>query len=141
MATPFTPFHSLLWAHWRLSSLSLLQWIFSTQESNRGLLHCRWILYQLSCQGSPHSSLTQAHSSLQVLPGLFPPRLPSSQLISSSSLLPAYRTHALPLENQLWFSGCTISRVFFMALISNALNELLVKVFVCCLSSSDRLEA
>ena len=36
-----------------VSSLSLLQWIFLTQESNRGLLHCRWILYQLSCQESP----------------------------------------------------------------------------------------
>ena len=29
-------------------SLSLLQGIFPTQELNRGLLHCRWILYQLS---------------------------------------------------------------------------------------------
>ena len=29
-------------------SLSLLQWIFLTQESNWGLLHCRRILYQLS---------------------------------------------------------------------------------------------
>ena len=27
--------------------------IFPTQELNRGLLHCRWILYQLSYQGSP----------------------------------------------------------------------------------------
>ena len=33
--------------------LSLLQWIFPTQESNQGLLHCRWILYQLSYQESP----------------------------------------------------------------------------------------
>ena len=31
-----------------VGSLSLLQGIFLTQESNRGLLHCRWILYQLS---------------------------------------------------------------------------------------------
>ena len=31
-----------------LGSLSLLQWIFPTQESNRVLLHCRRILYQLS---------------------------------------------------------------------------------------------
>ena len=31
-------------------SLSLLQGIFLTQEWNRGLLHCRWILYQLSYQ-------------------------------------------------------------------------------------------
>ena len=31
-------------------SLSLLQGIFPTQELNWGLLHCRWILYQLSYQ-------------------------------------------------------------------------------------------
>ena len=37
----------------RVSSLSLLQWIFLTQESNWGLLYCRWILYQLSYEGSP----------------------------------------------------------------------------------------
>ena len=36
-----------------MDSLSLLQGIFPTQESNRGLLHCRWIPYQLSHQGSP----------------------------------------------------------------------------------------
>ena len=36
-----------------MGSLSLLQQIFLTQESNRGLLHCRQILYQLSYQGSP----------------------------------------------------------------------------------------
>ena len=28
--------------------LSHLQGIFLTQESNQGLLHCRWILYRLS---------------------------------------------------------------------------------------------
>ena len=32
-------------------SLSLLQGIFPTQGSNPGLLHCRWILYQLSHVG------------------------------------------------------------------------------------------
>ena len=31
----------------RVGSLSLLQQIFPTQESNLGLLHCRQILYQL----------------------------------------------------------------------------------------------
>ena len=36
-----------------VGSLSLLQGIFSTQGSNLGLPHCRWILYQLSHQGSP----------------------------------------------------------------------------------------
>ena len=35
-----------------VGSLSLLQEIFLTQESNQGLLHCRQILYQLSYQGS-----------------------------------------------------------------------------------------
>ena len=38
----------------RVGSLSLLQGIFPTQESNQGLLHCRWIIYQLSYQGSPN---------------------------------------------------------------------------------------
>ena len=35
-----------------VGSHSLLQGIFPTQESNPGLPHCRWILYQLSYQGS-----------------------------------------------------------------------------------------
>ena len=33
-----------------VGSLSPLQWIFLTQESNPGLLHCRRLLYQLSYQ-------------------------------------------------------------------------------------------
>ena len=36
-----------------VGSLSLLQQIFLIQELNRGLLHCRQILYQLSYQGRP----------------------------------------------------------------------------------------
>ena len=35
-----------------VGSLSFLQQIFPTQRSNQGLLHCRWILYQLNYQGS-----------------------------------------------------------------------------------------
>ena len=34
-----------------MSSLSLLQQIFLTQELNWGLLHCRQILYQLTYKG------------------------------------------------------------------------------------------
>ena len=48
-----------LWNLWNslgwntgVGSLSLLQGIFPTQVSNSGLPHCRWILYQLSYQGS-----------------------------------------------------------------------------------------
>ena len=35
-----------------VGSLSLFQGIFPTRELNRSLLHCRWILYQLSYQES-----------------------------------------------------------------------------------------
>ena len=38
-----------------VGSLSLLQQIFQTQESIWGLLHFRWILYQLSYLGNPAS--------------------------------------------------------------------------------------
>ena len=40
-----------------VGNLFLLQQIFLTQESNRGLLHCRGILYQLSYQGSQKQDL------------------------------------------------------------------------------------
>ena len=36
-----------------VGSLPLLQGIFPTWGVNPGLLHCRWILYQLSQKGSP----------------------------------------------------------------------------------------
>ena len=41
-----------------VGSLSLLQGIFQIQELNRSLPHGRWILYQLSYQGSPRMLLT-----------------------------------------------------------------------------------
>ena len=40
----------------RVGSLSLLQQVFLTQESNQGLLHYRWILYKLSYEGSPETT-------------------------------------------------------------------------------------
>ena len=48
----YSPWNSL-GQNTRVGSLSLLQGIFPTQGSNPGLLHCRWILYQLSHKGSP----------------------------------------------------------------------------------------
>ena len=42
-----------------VGSLSLLQRIFLTQESNWGLPHCRWILYQLSYEKHTHKNLSQ----------------------------------------------------------------------------------
>ena len=43
-----------------VGSLSLLQGIFAIQESNWGLLYCRWILYQLSYQGSPRGIVVRS---------------------------------------------------------------------------------
>ena len=44
-----------------MGSLSILQQIFPTQESNWGLLHCRWILYELSYQGSPNKRIPSVY--------------------------------------------------------------------------------
>ena len=48
-----------------VGSLSLLQGIFPSQESNPGLLHCRRILYQLSHKGSPKNTGVGGLSLLQ----------------------------------------------------------------------------
>ena len=45
-----------------MSRLSLLQWILPTQELNWGLLHRRWILYQLNYQGST-MDISKSHQS------------------------------------------------------------------------------
>ena len=42
-----------------VDSLSLLQGIFPTQGSNPGLPHCRWVLYQLSHNGTSLSKLQE----------------------------------------------------------------------------------
>ena len=48
---------------------ALFKGIFPTQKSNQGLLHCRWILYQLSYQGSPYiHTAAAAAKSLQSCP-------------------------------------------------------------------------
>ena len=39
-----------------VGSLSLLQWIFPTQELDGGLLHCRQLLYQMSYLGSQYAN-------------------------------------------------------------------------------------
>ena len=44
-----------------LGSLSLLQGIFLTKESNQSLLPCKWMLHQLSYQESPKTK-SYAHS-------------------------------------------------------------------------------
>ena len=49
-----------------MGSLSLLQQIFPTQESNWSLLHCRWILYQMSYQGSLEDRVKDSRLSKQL---------------------------------------------------------------------------
>ena len=49
---PYSPWNSPV-QNTRVGSLPLLQRIFPIQELNAALLRCRWIFYQLSCQGSP----------------------------------------------------------------------------------------
>ena len=48
----------------RVGNHSLLQGIFLTQESNLAFLHCRWILYHMSHQVSPLSTVLQSNSVL-----------------------------------------------------------------------------
>ena len=52
-----------------VDSLCLLQWIFQTRESNQDLLHCRWILYQLSYQGSHPIAHTKVNTLLKSTSG------------------------------------------------------------------------
>ena len=68
------PMNYIVYSSWNspgqnrgVGSLSLLQGIFTTQESNWGLLHCRRILYQLSYQNSPLISCESESKSRSVL--------------------------------------------------------------------------
>ena len=49
-----------------VGSLSLLQGILPTQGWNPGLLHCRWILYHLTHQGSPADQKWKSLSHVQL---------------------------------------------------------------------------
>ena len=76
-----------------VGSLSILQQIFPTQESKRGFLHCRQILYQLSHQGSPGilewvaypfsigSSQPRNQTGVSCIAGRFPAGLPGRPYI------------------------------------------------------------
>ena len=71
-----------------VGSLSLLQGIFLPQESNRGLPHCRWILYQLSYQGSSKVKVTQSCPTLRPH-GLYSPWSSPSQNTGVGSSFPS----------------------------------------------------
>ena len=86
---PGKPKNTKVGSNTGVGSLSPLQRVFLTQESNQGLLHCRWILYQLSSQGSPLLSGTR----LKILKAV------SSIFIFFKSFLKAQ--HSPPLQ-RLW---------------------------------------
>ena len=71
-----------------VGSRSLLQWIFPTQESKQGLLHCRQILYQLSYQGSTRNYLVST-SNIICLLGPFCP-LKEGSLVTNSPFFAGY---------------------------------------------------
>ena len=58
-----------------VDSLSLLQGIFLTQESNQGLLYCRWILYQMTIKEASKSVMLSSYlilcHTLLLLPSIF----------------------------------------------------------------------
>ena len=70
-----------------VGTLPLLQPIFPTQESNQGLLHCRWILYQLATREA------QEYWSGYLIPS--PVDLPDPGIKSVS---PALQEDSLPVE-------------------------------------------
>ena len=81
----------------------LLQGIFPAQGSNRGLLHCRQILYHLSHQGSPSGSLKTGSknmsflcSEVTVLTVVYKPFSSSSSPTSLPLTVP--QTHHEPLS-------------------------------------------
>ena len=66
-----------------VGSLSLLQRIFLTQESNQSLLHCRWILYQLSHQGPTKTGV----GSLSLLQQIFLTQESNQSLLHCKQIL------------------------------------------------------
>ena len=70
-----------------MGSLSLLWGIFPTQGLNPGLLHCRWILYQLSHKGSPRIPEWVAYPSPADIPD-----------VGIEPVSPALQADSLPME-------------------------------------------
>ena len=83
-----------------VGSLSFLQGIFPTQGLNPGVPHCRWILYQLSHQGSPWGMGVRVGDGCSLSPEPLPPRFELSlQTVLSPSQTPGLpRFFLIPLS-------------------------------------------
>ena len=86
----------------RVSNRSLLQGIFTTQGSDWGLLHCRWILYQLRYQRSPDKDITSCKvKATQSCPTLCDPidSATPSTIQSMEFSRPEYRSGAVQFSS------------------------------------------
>ena len=99
-------------------SLSLLQWIFPTQELEWGLLHCRQILYQVSYQESPDFIIPENNSFVcghPVVPTPFVEKIIPSPLNGLGNLVENQLTHRCMcsvLDSQLYSSDLSVY-IFF----------------------------
>ena len=50
-----------------VGSLSLLQWIFPTQEWNQGLQHCRWIFLPTELSGKPDRAIHKKYNYFSIM--------------------------------------------------------------------------
>ena len=98
-------------------SPSLLQGIFPTQELSQGLLLCRWILYQLSYQGSPSISMCYVLISLVMSDSLRPYGL----TLPGSSVHGVLQTRTLEWVSMLSSRGSSQPGIKSVSLMSSAL--------------------
>ena len=89
-----------------VGSLSLLPGIFLTQELNRGLLHCRRILYQHSYQGTTHLRTWWRNSEKGESHAGWCPRAPHSRCaLSAEDRLKGPRKLVLGWSMLIWLCG------------------------------------
>ena len=93
---------------------ALLEEIFPTQGSNPGLLHCSWILYHLSHQGSPMVFI-ELHKGHQRL--VLNYRYCSNQTVAHKQkiidFLPVININLTPLTNMHVIFPCSFARSAF----------------------------
>ena len=95
-----------------VGSLSLLQGIFRTQGSNPDLLHCRWILYQLSHNRSPRNKWTTQ----------FKPVFFKGQPWNSREIVEKYYCRVDPWITQHRFELCGPFILFFFRYVSSTVS-------------------
>ena len=83
-----------------VGSLSLLQGNFPAQGSNPGLLHCRWILYQLSHKKSPR---ILEWGSLSLPQWIFPTQESNRGLLHCRQILYQLSYQGSPIKRNVTF--------------------------------------